>query len=226
MFDVCVEAGRTPPCDCNKDEASELHVIDDCCTRQNPQLMRSEPTSDLDAYSFELEKPGTRIFQDKFEERALVRKIAQGESTAESDATVSSSQITGWFFYVTNNPDARWVKLDDMYNEGHEKDERFLVIRDCDVCVECVLGCSLGEGLKTPLVLPWDSVLEGLMSHTELIDPLFSCDVGNTVALTDDDEFTDFLPREHPLAKLTVALNGLDIDALSSGSPLIHRSSS
>jgi hypothetical protein len=107
MFDICVEAGRTPPCDCNKDEALALDFIDDCCTGRIPQLTSSETASDLDAYSFELEWPETQIFQDKFEERVLVRKPAQGGSTAESDATVSSSQIPGWFIYVTSNPDAR-----------------------------------------------------------------------------------------------------------------------
>jgi len=107
MFDICVEAGRIPPCDCNKDEALALDFIDDCCTGRILQLTSSETASDLDAYSFELEWPETQIFQDKFEERVLVRKPAQGGSTAESDATVSSSQIPGWFIYVTSNPDAR-----------------------------------------------------------------------------------------------------------------------
>lgn len=87
---------------------SSMTVVD---TGQIPQLTSSEPASDLDAYSFELEWAET---QDKFEERVLVREFAQGGSTAESDATVSSSQIPGWFFYVTSNPDARWVQLDDM----------------------------------------------------------------------------------------------------------------
>lgn len=116
-------------------------------------MTSSEPASDLGAYAFELEWPETRKFQDSFEERMLVRKLAPGESTAESDATDGPSQITAWFFHVTNDPDARWVKLDDMYDEGHKKDERFLVIGDRDACVECALGCALGEGSKAPLVL-------------------------------------------------------------------------
>jgi len=60
--------------------------------------------------------------------------------------------------------------------------------------------------------------------YDDIIDPLFSCDVGNnTVALTDDVEFTYFLPYVPPLIESTAAWNVFNVDAPKPGSPMIHR---
>lgn len=52
-------------------------------------------------------------------------------------------------------------------------------------------------------------MVDGLMSNNEPIDPLFPCDAGNTVASTDDFEFTNLLPRVPTLAKINSRIKRL-----------------
>ena len=56
-----------------------------------------------------------------------------------------------WFFYVSDNPAARWLQLDDLYHSC--QDDFRILIRTKDTCIECAVKSELVEHLKQSLVL-------------------------------------------------------------------------
>ena len=132
MLDLCKDSVWLPPCACN-DKTTELGSLKagQVFTIKGSSVDRILPTAlkDHEVLNSEL---------------AICVFPATGEFTKSDEAT--------WIFYVTKNPAARWLQMDDMVRNTYfwENTDPQIFIRDNETCMLCACNFFADCGNQYP----------------------------------------------------------------------------
>ena len=92
--------------------------------------------------------PKSALICDQVSERVITRKVAE---QCDCPKTESSNVNNFWFFYVSSNPAARWLQLNDLYQSCEE--DFNILMRGKATCVECAIRDPVYEKICPSLVL-------------------------------------------------------------------------
>ena len=162
MQELCVRAERLAPCQHpSGDENDPVGVIswidrlnDGPCNGDTALL--KTPIDGLANFSYETKWPKDEKSRNDSTERVVIRhdtavpKKLPKLSIHHSPDSPPSTDV--WYFYVSENPDARWLQLDDFYNSTDES-AFSLVIRGRNTCVVCAVNNQMERRIKPALVL-------------------------------------------------------------------------
>ena len=175
MLELCTNAGRFPPCECDSNTRDSAQYIEGML--QYPGLLKHFGNwkllvGDRHIFNLKLEWPpellqkilrpeNSSIYGGQSRSTAslnefpeiILSRLAISDTDSGDSTTVErnkdSPQI--WIFYVSENPAARWLQLQEMC---HSSDKNFeIVIRGRGTCVECACKSPLLEKLGPTLVL-------------------------------------------------------------------------
>ncbi len=119
MQDLCNKTERFPSCECAP--------------------MSSDIVKQLDAYIQNEHFEVLPSYSSSISERLIVRR-----RHLENNPCV----VSAYFFYVSDNAAARWLQLEDMYEEAQACGSR-VIMRGFDTCLDCAMACR-GLDLDIP----------------------------------------------------------------------------
>lgn len=159
MLEMCANVGMYPLCEC-EEEMQEPHKWIDCYTSSLEEKAKdvsadkkSDSEADLLATNWFLftdkdRWPRTESLRDQLTERVVTCKVAPSFRNTEMDY---SGLVIFWYFYVSKNPAARWLQLNDMYQSS--EDDFNIMMRGKATCLKCVMKNAYFDKRNASLVL-------------------------------------------------------------------------
>lgn len=133
MFELCAAVVRLRSCDCEEELQEPRQWIDE----------RVSTAEWLD-YEYPVATTGCQL-NYRLSERVVALQMVDGPGS--SRAVLRYLRL----FYVTSNPAARWLQLDDMRNSCEEDLE--IILRHKDTCFACAVNARIPRSFASPLML-------------------------------------------------------------------------
>lgn len=138
MHDERLEFDSLQACPCLNKETESLGRVND---KIYFDAARQHIMNDVPFSYFEGKWRPDETQKNLSEEMVFVGRLAHGDRTEEESIPLPrpSAPNDVWFFYVTQNPAARWLQLVDLYERAGGPSTS-LILRGNDCCVSCALN--------------------------------------------------------------------------------------
>ena len=162
MQELCGRAERLAPCQHPSNDENDRVGVDTWIdslsdgSRNGDKALMKKSIDVLANSSYEIKWPKDKKGRNNSIERVIVRHYttipeeSPKLSIPHSPDSLLSTEV--WYFYVSDNPDARWLQLDDLCNSTDEG-AFSLVMRGRETCVACAVKNQMKRGTKPILVL-------------------------------------------------------------------------
>ena len=127
MQELCSAAGKLAACDCEEKAQDPERWLDDR-TFESRNGLNVWREMGIDGFINYPQCPEAESVRSQSQERVIVRQSATSEAS--------------WVFYVSDNPAARWLQLDDMINACGGGTCVSVFVRGKDTCLKCAIEHS------------------------------------------------------------------------------------
>ena len=162
MQELCVRAERLAPCQHPSGDVINSVVVDTWIdklgngSRNGDTALLKNAIDEPTKSKYEIKWPKDEKSRNDWNERVVVRhdtKIPRNPSKLSMTHSPDSPSLTDvCYFYVSDNPNTRWLQLNNFYNRANGA-VLSLVLRGQRTCVACAMKNNMERRTKPTLVL-------------------------------------------------------------------------